>query len=178
MDTEKRMAFTHMMSCTDTLHLATGRGTFEKIDIKDLTRIMCNNFDGFSSKWDKFVLPSNSNPRSRCHKALEQADLRGDNIYFGHLLQGKTKLDDRVDADQIDFLDYYVRHAQVCWKFVCSASGCVSIATKTCGRCHVARYCSRECQISDWKISHKHSCGDFIAWNSSANIIDSESVMI
>lgn len=177
MDIGKRVAFTQMMSCTDTLQLATSRGTFQRIDIQDLTKVMCKNFDGFSPNWDKFVVPS-KDPRSRCHKALEQSDLRGDSICFKHLMQGKTKLDDRVDSDQIDFLHYYVRHAQVCWKLICAADGCVAPATKTCGRCHVARYCSRKCQISDWRTSHKHSCEDLLGWDSSANIKTSESVMV
>lgn len=177
MNTEKRTVFTQMMSCTQTLQLGTGRGTFQQVEIQDLTSFMCQNFDGFSQTWDKFIVPDKRNPRSRCHKTLEQADLRRDNIYFEHLMQGKTKLDDTVDSDQIDFLYYYVCNAQVCWNLVCSAPGCVSLATKTCGRCHVARYCSRQCQIRDWKTSHRYSCTHLIDWDSSANIKTSESIM-
>ncbi|KAJ7591741.1 hypothetical protein C8J56DRAFT_518572 [Mycena floridula] len=45
---------------------------------------------------------------------------------------------------------------------LCSYSGC-SAATrraqlKTCSRCKTARYCSPECQKSDW-VAHKQDCG-------------------
>ncbi|KAH0834240.1 hypothetical protein J3R83DRAFT_11557, partial [Lanmaoa asiatica] len=28
---------------------------------------------------------------------------------------------------------------------------------KLCSRCHAVKYCSKECQISDWKV-HKSIC--------------------
>jgi len=41
----------------------------------------------------------------------------------------------------------------------CTREGCDNDALKSkCSRCHVAYYCSRECQVSDWKNSHKHVC--------------------
>ncbi|KAF0756618.1 hypothetical protein DYB25_002390 [Aphanomyces astaci] len=40
---------------------------------------------------------------------------------------------------------------------VCARPLCVEAGTKTCSRCHVRRYCSRECQASDWK-AHKPVC--------------------
>ena len=40
----------------------------------------------------------------------------------------------------------------------CAAAGCASEeAGSVCARCEVARYCSRECQRSDWKV-HKLEC--------------------
>jgi hypothetical protein len=30
---------------------------------------------------------------------------------------------------------------------------------KKCSRCGGAWYCSRECQVADWKQGHKHACG-------------------
>jgi len=29
---------------------------------------------------------------------------------------------------------------------------------KRCGQCHKRSYCSRECQLRDWKLGHKHWC--------------------
>jgi len=41
----------------------------------------------------------------------------------------------------------------------CTRVGCEKDApTLKCSRCQVAYYCSRECQVSDWKNSHKHVC--------------------
>jgi Flp pilus assembly protein TadD len=40
----------------------------------------------------------------------------------------------------------------------CAAAGCASEeATSVCGRCEAVRYCSRECQRTDWKV-HKRVC--------------------
>jgi hypothetical protein len=45
----------------------------------------------------------------------------------------------------------------------CFHCGRVSNGLMKCGRCHVANYCSRECQVSNWKgedgkVGHKFSC--------------------
>ena len=40
----------------------------------------------------------------------------------------------------------------------CAAAGCASEeASSVCSRCHAVRYCSRECQRTDWK-AHKPVC--------------------
>ena len=40
----------------------------------------------------------------------------------------------------------------------CAAAGCASEkASSKCARCHAVRYCSRECQLTDWK-AHKPAC--------------------
>ncbi len=40
----------------------------------------------------------------------------------------------------------------------CAAAGCTSEeASSVCSRCHAVRYCSRECQRTDWK-AHKPAC--------------------
>ena len=40
----------------------------------------------------------------------------------------------------------------------CAAAGCVSEeASSVCSRCQAVRYCSRECQRTDWK-AHKPVC--------------------
>lgn len=40
----------------------------------------------------------------------------------------------------------------------CNRSSCGNYGTMKCGRCHCARYCSKECQIADWKEAHKLTC--------------------
>lgn len=37
----------------------------------------------------------------------------------------------------------------------CNAPGCFNQATIKCGRCRIARYCSKECQKNDW-VGHEH----------------------
>ena len=32
---------------------------------------------------------------------------------------------------------------------------------KLCGQCKVAKYCSRECQLQDWKKQHKRACASY-----------------
>ena len=176
MNGDKRTLFTQAMSCTETLAILTPEGV-KRIEIDNMATFLSAYFDGFCSKWEKFVKPS-SDPRARCHKSLEQADLREDSIYFNHLIHGKTKHDDRIDRDQIEFLQYYARNAQVCWKLICNAPGCVKPATKTCAKCHTARYCSRSCQLTDWKSGHKSTCESLIGWDSCAKISASVIVMV
>ena len=67
------------------------------------------------------------------------------------LFDGKRSAADVVDYDLVAFLRYYVSNAQICFNNICNASGCLNVASKTCSRCRVARYCSRECQITDWR---------------------------
>jgi len=40
---------------------------------------------------------------------------------------------------------------------VCAACGSPH-NLKTCSSCGKVRYCSRECQVSDWKAGHKQVC--------------------
>ena len=98
------------------------------------------------------------------HKLLERADIDGDIDAMRLLLEGKRSADDVVDDELIAFLRYYMSNAQICFNNICNASGCLNVASKTCSRCKVARYCSRECQITDWRASHKHSCDDLKGW--------------
>ncbi|ALD62126.1 programmed cell death protein 2-like protein [Mollivirus sibericum] len=35
---------------------------------------------------------------------------------------------------------------------------CGSPTTKKCGRCLTANYCSRPCQLADWKEKHRRDC--------------------
>jgi len=40
----------------------------------------------------------------------------------------------------------------------CSNPGCLKVQDKQCGKCKKVGYCSKECQISDWKARHKTLC--------------------
>ena len=40
----------------------------------------------------------------------------------------------------------------------CNFDKCLNKGTKKCDRCKKARYCSRACQVEDWKKSHKAQC--------------------
>ena len=102
--------------------------------------------------------------RSRVHKVLERADIAGDTTTMELLLSGRrSSADDVVDADQIAFLQFYVLNALIRFKQFCNASGCNRIASKHCGKCRVAKYCSRECQVGDWRATHKKSCAALFA---------------
>lgn len=35
------------------------------------------------------------------------------------------------------------------------------VTFKLCGKCKVAKYCSRECQLQDWKKQHKRACASY-----------------
>jgi hypothetical protein len=40
----------------------------------------------------------------------------------------------------------------------CAACGDTSRAQSKCGACNTVVYCSRPCQLSDWRLKHKHEC--------------------
>ena len=40
----------------------------------------------------------------------------------------------------------------------CAADGCEAEATKKCRGCFAVWYCSRECQLGDWKGNHETIC--------------------
>ena len=46
-----------------------------------------------------------------------------------------------------------------CWNFACTKTGTADLF-KACSRCKKAQYCSRDCQMTDWKeFGHKFICG-------------------
>jgi hypothetical protein len=44
---------------------------------------------------------------------------------------------------------------------------CSAPATSSCSKCHVERYCSKECQVGAW-AAHKHTCSEFVEVRQSA----------
>lgn len=159
----KRDFFQTAMCATNTLIVTDPTKGLVLIPIRKLGNVLSKNIPNFDPKWNSFLQPD-QNSRSRCHKHLERADIDKDIIYMKHLLAGKTKLDETVDQNQIEFLHFYIKHSKVCWNHICNRQGCVKVATKSCGKCKVAKYCSRECQSIDWRQSHKHACESLIDW--------------
>lgn len=41
---------------------------------------------------------------------------------------------------------------------LCRICGCLGL--KICSQCHIARYCSKDHQVMDWKAGHKKSCSE------------------
>ena len=44
---------------------------------------------------------------------------------------------------------------------VCASCGMIEAGEcvlKQCGRCKLVSYCSKDCQVTDWKAGHKHVC--------------------
>lgn len=40
----------------------------------------------------------------------------------------------------------------------CNSASCRKKGISFCAQCKVAKYCSRECQVADWKNGHKNNC--------------------
>ena len=47
---------------------------------------------------------------------------------------------------------------EVAEKVVCDRQGCQEVGTKQCSRCCLVNYCSKECQLEDWKECHRGEC--------------------
>lgn len=57
----------------------------------------------------------------------------------------------------------YSQHEHVCWacekKKIEETSGSAgAVDLKKCAACHTAQYCSKECQVKDWKLRHRSWC--------------------
>ncbi len=55
---------------------------------------------------------------------------------------------------------------------ICDAGGCMETGEKLCGLCRLASYCSKECQILDWRQRHKRCCAGRKASSSSTEELD------
>lgn len=154
MTPEDRQLFTLIFCSTHTLRFANPDGTFKDLDMQQMARLLPRRFVGFKEEWVKFFLDTSSG--LRIHKQLERADAAKDKELTTRLMKGET-LNGVIDKYQGEFLTYYVSHSQICWNFYCSALGCANEAFKHCGKCQVAHYCSRDCQIQDFP-THKLSC--------------------
>ena len=49
----------------------------------------------------------------------------------------------------------------MCAEASCRAKLCAPLLQ--CAKCKAAAYCSKECQIRDWKAGHKRDCGQGVA---------------
>lgn len=154
MTPQDRELFSLIFCSTNALRFANHDGTFKDLTIQQMAGLLPTRFSGFKKKWVKFFLDTSSG--LRVHKKLERADAAKDKELTTRLIEGEND-NGVIDEDQKEFLTYYVSHAQVCWNFYCSALGCANEASKHCGRCKVAHYCSRECQTQDFP-THKISC--------------------
>ena len=161
MNTRERYLFTSLMHTTGAAAMQRKDGSLFYLYLEpnegqpSLKKFMCKTFPGFKDEWFTFLLPCDSRPRP--HIMLERAD-DNDSEMVKLLLSGKYSPDASSDNILQAFLNYYVLHAQINWKHICNAMGCTQYADKKCSKCKTAVYCSRECQVSDWRMSHKHSC--------------------
>ena len=147
----KRELFTAAMHSSDCFTVTNPRTQqnvsfrlIPKAGDRSLGNFLVNNVDGFQADWITFV-------QQRVHIEFERADMAKDTAKV------KAMLDDK-NRRMVDFLEFYIAHAQIWFHTFCAAEGCTKPAKYTCGRCKNARYCSKECQVSDWKLSHKLSC--------------------
>lgn len=159
MSPNKRYVFTGLMGCTGKAVVNTSSG-MTTIAIEDMPDFLVANFEGFRAEWGKFILE----PTPRVHKVFERADTNDDTATMQLLINGKRSDEDTVDEDLKAFLSYYISNAQICFNHVCNASGCTQVATKSCSKCKVAKYCSRDCQVKDLRTSHKNSCVELMGW--------------
>ena len=61
------------------------------------------------------------------------------------------------DETDLDFLDFACGiQKRMCMR--CGRPETMSLKLKSCTKCKMMNYCSKDCQISDWKELHKHQC--------------------
>ena len=163
--TQQRQQYNGLMMSTRSTVLRTGPRASDQIviDIGQMTPFLVANFPGFRMEWERFITDTTT---LRVHKVLERADDEDDTETMRLLLEGKRTAESTVDSDLKDFLHYHISHAQICWRHFCNAEGCTKIASSRCGKCKAAAYCSRECQVQDWRQSHKWSCHELVGWKS------------
>lgn len=86
----------------------------------------------------------------------EAADVTRQALYkqvATHFLSYLTTLTiEDLSGDIEQYLEQYERVLPVC-------AVCGQVAQSRCSRCKEAWYCSRKCQVTDWKRAHKEVCG-------------------
>lgn len=100
-------------------------------------------------------LQSQASILSKCHLLKHVTFLQ---LY---LVATDLKISTRVFMEFIAKIDDDYKDDSLLWKvFGRVCDGCyVTLRQPTrCGRCHCSYYCSRECQVSDWKRKHKTLC--------------------
>jgi MYND finger len=58
--------------------------------------------------------------------------------------------------------------------FACGQEPQSTNPLKLCGQCRIAGYCSKECQVRDWKIRHKRACSSYQRIVIKKNVTDTE----
>ncbi|KFK29759.1 hypothetical protein AALP_AA7G175300 [Arabis alpina] len=71
-------------------------------------------------------------------------------FYFLRNTAAKYFEHDGFDRDQYRAVETDTEDCSVCWK----------VSTKKCSRCKSVRYCSEECQKTDWNLGHQRKCKD------------------
>lgn len=117
-----------------------------------------NNEEPATFKWSDLkkghticILYAEQHPFMDGTMGIRVETLNNVKVFFGSL-DTLMQLSDDYDA-------YMQRKAdKQCFLTECRAKhGTAPYASKTCSRCHVATYCSVECQQADWK-QHKPHC--------------------
>ena len=57
--------------------------------------------------------------------------------------------------------DVTVEVVQVCFSCKSSQTSIEGAKLFNCAKCRVAAYCSKQCQVTDWKAGHKHACQQY-----------------
>jgi hypothetical protein len=139
MHSSDRFTITNPKTLTNvTYHLNPSKGE------KCLGTFLVNNVAGFKANWITFV-------QKRIHIEFERADMRDDNVKVTEMLSDPNR-------DVVEFLQFYIKYAQIWFNTFCAAEGCKEPAKSICGRCRKVKYCCKDCQTTDWKNAHKHSC--------------------
>jgi len=70
---------------------------------------------------------------------------------------GDNQQGDLLKKDAIEQL-YHTSGVYECWNRNCTNKETKLNPFKECNRCNSARYCSRKCQVEDWRAYHKNRC--------------------
>jgi len=66
-----------------------------------------------------------------------------------------------IDKGVVPLANINLKPYPLCWNSsTFNDFGCKAFGVKRCGKCSIARYCSKECQIESWP-DHKNTCGNW-----------------
>lgn len=105
---------------------------------------------------DYLQLLANMNPIKEYMLAFEIVDHHNKRVWPGSLIYNPSA---SVKGSTILKFILVIKEQRQEW--YCSGVGCQKVvpglSLKTCARCHLRIYCSRECQLRDWPL-HKMGC--------------------
>jgi MYND finger len=129
---------------------------------EDIDRLLKKTFDGVikASTRLKHRLPEISAANTLCDIKDILRQVADDEELLADLLDGK-KISQSLSPSDIFQVPCMCSTLNTLAR-ECSSCGSSNLGMFACSHCHFVVYCSKDCQVEDWKIIHKFNCQEIV----------------